>query len=198
MSRIFTAFISFICILSIQSPTYSETATPKQESGVFSKIGKSISNFFAHMANYTHNPDETDSLPGSENPVKTSAELIQKDAKVSEKLYLEFAGPRGTKEQKPSVDLDAVKNKIAPLPEAEKISPDQTKNSSIRKEMAKEAALENMENESQRIEEIDNKIMDSMPQAKLATTLSAEKAADAPHSMGALEADFSRGHPNKS
>lgn len=198
MRRLFTLLLSAICILGMETSSYSESVTPEPSPGVIHRIGTAMSHFFSQVGKLVHNPndpeDSDEEIVKKKN--KTSAELIRQDAKVTDRLHREYVGPP-VKEPKPTVDLEAVQNKIAPLPEPEKISQDTTKDLSIRKGMAKNAALDNMKNESQRIEEIDNKILNGMPQAKLATTLNAEKSAEAPHSMGALEADFSNGHPNK-
>ena len=112
-------------------------------------------------------------------------------------MHLEFAGPRGGEAPKPTVDLNAVADKIAPLPTPEEPSkPDDSKNLPIRKRIAKDTDLKNMKNESTRIEEIDKKIANEMPQANLSNTLSTEKDASAP-SMGTLEARFASGNPKK-
>ena len=171
---------------------FSATEQKPQEQGIFSSIGTAISNAFSFVGNIFSKiePNST-----SESQSKDSAELIRKDAKVSEKLHLQFAGPRGAEEPKPTVDLNAIADKVAPLPQPEEPSkPDDSKNLPIRKKIANETDLKNMKSESTRIEEIEKKIESGMPQAKLANTISTENDASAP-SMGTLEARFSNGNP---
>ncbi len=189
------ASLSIMLSLSTATPVFSSTDAKLQPSGLFSNIGSAISDVFSSVGKFLSKP-EYDSV--TERTNKDSAELIRKDAKVSEKLHLEFAGPRGGEAPKPTVDLNAVADKIAPFPQAEEPSkPDDSKNLPIRKKIANDTDLKNMKNESTRIEEIEKKIADGMPQANLSNTLSTEKDARAP-SMGALEAGFSSGNPKQS
>lgn len=185
---------SLIVVLAFNTAplAFSSTEPKPQQQGIFSSIGSAISNTFSYIGTIFSKIEPDSSL---ETQTRDSAELIRKDAKVSEKLHLQFAGPRGAEEPKPTVDLNAVADKIAPLPQPEEPSkPDDSKNLPIRKKIAKETDLKNMKNESTRIEEIEKKIESGMPQAKLANTISTENDASAP-SMGALEARFSNGNP---
>jgi hypothetical protein len=186
------ASVSIALTIGTVTPVFSSTDTKPQSSGIVSRIGSAISDVFSYIGNSFSKME-----PGTstEKVNKDSAELIRKDAKVSEKLHLEFAGPRGGEAPKPTVDLNAVADKIAPLPQAEEPSkPDDSKNLPIRKKIANDTHLKNMKNESTRIEEIDKKIANDMPQANLSNTISTERDANAP-SMGALEAGFASGNP---
>ncbi len=177
-------------MLSAATSTFAETDAAPQSPGIFSSIGAAISDALSYVSKLFSSSEDN----GLQEP-KNSADLIRKDATVSEKLHLEFAGPRGGEAPKPTVDLAEIEDKIAPLPKPEELSkPDESKNLPIRKEIAKEAELESMGNDSHRIEEINAKILSEMPQAALETTLVAEKAANAP-SMNELEAEFSSGNP---
>ena len=188
------ASLSIALAISTATPAFSSTDAKSQSSGILSSVGHAIKNTFSYVGNL-FSKAETGMNDGKAN--KDSAELIRKDAKVSEKLHLEFAGPRGGEAPKPTVDLNAVADKIAPLPTPEEPSkPDDSKNLPIRKRIAKDTDLKNMKNESTRIEEIDKKIANEMPQANLSNTLSTEKDASAP-SMGTLEARFASGNPKK-
>ena len=186
------ASLSIALTISTVTPSFSSTDAKPQSPEIFSRIGSAISDIFSYIGNSFSKIE-----PGTSNEKenKDSAELIRKDAKVSEKLHLEFAGPRGAEAPKPTVDLNAVKDKIAPLPTPEELSkPDDSKNLPIRKKIANDTDLKNMKNESTRIEEIEKKIANGMPQANLSNTLSTERDANAP-SMGALEAGFASGNP---
>jgi len=181
--------LAITLLLSAATSTFSATDAAPQSPGMFSSIANAIKDVFSY-ASRLFSPSENGGLKEPKN----SVDLI-KDATVSEKLHLEFAGPRGAETPKPTIDLDAIEDKIAPLPKPEEASkPDDSKDLPIRKEMAQAAGLQSMANESHRIEEIDAKILSEMPQVELETTLSAEKAANAP-SMNALEAEFTRGNP---
>ncbi len=194
MHRSLLTSLSIALAISTATPAFSSTDAKPQSPGIFSRIGSAISDVFSYIGNSFSKIE-----PGisDEKVNKDSAELIRKDAKVSEKLHLEFAGPRGGEAPKPTVDLNAVADKIAPLPQAEEPSkPDDSKNLPIRKKIANDTELKNMKNESTRIEEIDKKIANEMPQANLSNTLSTEKDASAP-SMGTLEARFASGNPKQ-
>ena len=171
------------------TPVFAEAET-KQSPGILGSIGAAVGDAFVSFSKFFSFSDDD-----VENEQKSSAELIRKDATVSEELHFKAVGSRDMKSSKPSIDLAEIEDKIAPLPTPEELSkPDDSKDLPIRKSMAQEADLQNMENESTRIEEIDKKISDEMPQAKLANTLSTEEAVNAP-TMGALEAEFSSGNP---
>jgi hypothetical protein len=188
------ASLSIALAISTATPAFSSTDAKPQSSGIFNSVGYAIKDAFSYIGNLFSKP-ESGMNDGRKN--KDSAELIRKDAKVSEKLHLEFAGPRGGEAPKPTVDLNAVADKIAPLPKPEEPSkPDDSKNLPIRKKIANDTELKNMKNESTRIEEIDKKIANEMPQANLSNTLSTKKDANAP-SMGSLEARFTSGNPKQ-
>ncbi|MDP5012346.1 MAG: hypothetical protein NWQ29_01400 [Alphaproteobacteria bacterium] len=194
MYNLLLASLSIALAVNTATPAFSSTDAKPQSSGIFSSVGYAIKDTFSYIGNLFSKPE---SILNNKKTNNDSAELILKDAKVSERLHLEFAGPRGGEAPKPTVDLNAVADKIAPLPKPEEPSkPDNSKNLPIRKKIANDTDLKNMKNGSTHIEGINKKIANEMPQANLSNTLSTEKDASAP-SMGALEARFASGNPKQ-
>lgn len=192
MRSILLTSLTIAISITTATPAFSTTETKTTSSGIFSSIGSTIDSALTYVGKFF---SKSESYGNIEKEKKDSSELIRKEATVSEELHFKAAGPRIKETPKPSVDLNEVEDKIAPFPAQEEPSaPDNSKNLPIRKKIANVAALENLQNESTLVEEIEKKIADEMPQAKLANTLSTEKDASAP-TMNTLEAEFSSGNP---
>jgi hypothetical protein len=196
MIRVLAASLTITYILSTQSANAADAKT-QEAPGVINRISKAFGDFFSHIGNYIHSPDETDELSVANRQTKPGLQAIKEDATVSENLHTAAVGPREAKTKKASVDLEALEDKISPLPKVEEISAAPTVDTAIRKEMAKNTELEKMKNESGLPEAMDSKIVHDMPPVKLATTLNTEKIANTTHSMNELESQIISGNSGK-
>lgn len=196
----FRSMLSFFCIILITgvfSCAFAETET-LENPGFMTRVSHAIGTLFSKLGHFFGSPD-TDVTPLEPIDNKDSADLIRHNAKVSEKLHLQYAGPRGDeKPTKESVDLKEVENQTAPLPKPEEPSVNNDKNLPVRKKIAIHAELDRIKNEKDRVGDIDKKVLSEMPPVPLSTTVNAEIAADEPHSIDKLEADFASGNvPNE-
>ncbi len=187
MKKILTSIILFMFIISsIDTSSAASKELPHQSSGIIQTIEEKLSAFFAYIGSFFSKPDGDPLLPPAP---KDAAELIRKDAHVSDKLRAEFHGPKQA-DKKPSINLEEIEDAIAPLPKVEELSEaDDSKNLPIRQDIAKGTALDNLENESQRIKEIDDKLAADMPPLDVDNTISENKST----SLEQLETQFTLG-----
>ncbi len=196
MIRSVLAFLGAVIIMAFISLSFANTKVP-ENAGFFARVGHSIGVAFSKLGHFFGNPD-TDTIIVEPKEKKDGAKLMRSEAKVSEKLHLQYAGPRNDeKPRKESVDLDEVQNQTNPLPKPEEPSINNDKNLPVRKKIALKAELDRVKNEKADVDVIDKKVLNQMPPVPLATTVTAEVAASEVENMDKLEADFASGNPPK-
>ncbi len=196
MIRSILAFLGVVIIIALISLSIANTK-PSENASFFARVGHSIGATFSKLGHFFGNPD-TDTTIMEPKKKKDSAKLMRSEAKVSEKLHLHYAGPRSDdKPKKESVDLDEVQNQTNPLPKPEEPSINNDKNLPVRKKIALNAELDRVKNEKADVDVIDKKVLNQMPPVPLATTVTAEAAAEEVENLDKLEADFASGNPPK-